>query len=144
MIRDLFKGLAPLLLRAVFDFRSHCPASCTVRKQFSPDLKLVSRHELFRPAHCFLWHPMLLQPQSFKPCFHTFPSSHSLLPSDSSLLPIQQSSRLVPRHLSEFALYLNFKSHSHLQDGELQRQSHEAGCFHTKQLKSFLWDESRI
>lgn len=60
--------------------------------------------------------------------------------------PHTQSSRLVPRHLSEFALYLNFKSHSHLQDGELQRQSDEAGCFHTntKQLKSFLWDESRI
>lgn len=138
MIWDWFKELASLLLRTVFDFWSHCPSSGTVRKQFSPDSKLVLHHELFSPAHCFLWHPMLLQPQSLKSPFHTFPSPLSPLPFNSSLLSTQQYNRLVPRHLIEFALYLNFKSHSHLLDGELQRQSHEAGCFHTKQLKSFL------
>lgn len=66
LIWDWFKELGPPLFRTVFDFGSHCPAFGTVRKQFSPESKLVSHHELFSPAHCFLWHPVLFQPQSLK------------------------------------------------------------------------------
>lgn len=136
------RDVSPLPFSFLFDFWSHRLAFGTVRKQFSPESKLVPHHELFSSTHCFLQRPVLFQPQSLKSSLSHIPVSIQPPALHFSLLPIGQSSRLASWHLTEFVLYLNFKSHSRLLLECFRVQSHEAGCFHIKQLQiiSVRWE----
>lgn len=65
---------------ATSDFWSYCLAFGTVRKQFSPESKLVLHHELFSSTHCFLQHPVLSSPKVWSLPFHRLQSPFNLLP----------------------------------------------------------------
>lgn len=115
-----FRVFSPLTFSFLFDFWSHCLAFGTVRKQFSPESKLVLHHELFSSTHCFLQHPVLFQPQSLKSSLSHTPVSIQSPALYFSPLPEWPPSRLAPWHPAEFVVYLNFKSHSRLLAGVLQ------------------------
>lgn len=114
-----FGMFSPLPFSFLFDFWSHCLAVGTARRQFSPESKLVLHHELFSLTQCFLQHPVLFQPQNLSLPFHTSQSPFNPRP---SLLPSSNmaGSRQAPWHLTEFVVYLNFKSQSRLLAGVLQ------------------------
>ena len=95
-----FRVFSPLAFSFLFDFWSHCLAFGTVRKQFSPESKLVLHHELFSSTHRFLQQAPCALPTTES---EVFPFAHSSLHSvpcplllPPSQMATQQAGTLAP------------------------------------------------
>ena len=138
-----FLVFSPLAFSFLFDFWSHCLAFGTVRKQFSPESKLVLHHELFSSTHCFLQRLVLFQPQSLKSSLSHIPVCIQSPALYFSPLPKWPPSRLAPWHRAEFVVYLNFKSHSRLLAGVLQSAITWGRLSPCKTTSNNFWDGSQ-